>query len=404
MPTPTALSWLTGSLTLKAEARANQAAPNPLRKRDARRFLREYWQQKPLLVRNALPQVIGLLTPDELAGLALEPEIESRIVQERGARGRWELRNGPFTEQDFAALPDTRWSLLVQAVDQYLPQVHELRRLFDFLPAWRFDDLMISYAADKGGVGPHFDQYDVFLIQAHGRRRWRIGPVCDESTPCRSDTALRILKRFETREEYLLEPGDMLYIPPGVSHWGIAEGECMTWSVGFRAPSHAEILDEVAAVAASRCSDSARFRDPPPGPARIGEIPPRAIRQLQQLLHTMADDRELVQDWFGRYMTERKYPELDIRPRSKPRTTLAAWLAQGGSLERNPASRFAWVAQPRPALYVDGKAHACTPLLAQLLCGAGQLDQSSLGKPLRSAATRALIEQLLAQGVLYRTR
>ena len=284
-----------------------------------RRFLREYWQRKPLLIRRALPGFQSPLTPDELAGLALEEEVESRLVLERGRKGPWELRNGPFTAEDFAKLPKTRWSLLVQAVDQWVPEVHALRAHFDFLPAWRFDDLMISYAPDQGGVGPHFDHYDVFLLQAMGRRRWRIGPACTDATPVRTDTSLRILEHFETLEEFVLEPGDMLYIPPGVSHWGIAEGECMTFSIGFRAPSHAEILVDVANGAAQRLDEGLRYMDPPLGSdMQEGEIPPAALRRVQRVLQEMAADSELVREWFGRYMTQRKYADLDITPEARP--------------------------------------------------------------------------------------
>lgn len=365
-----------------------------------RRFLREYWQRKPLLVRQALPGFESPLSPDELAGLALEDEVESRIVLERGKRGAWELRNGPFSAADFARLPKSRWSLLVQAVDQWVPGVHALRAHFDFLPAWRFDDLMVSYAPDQGGVGPHFDQYDVFLLQAMGRRRWRIGPVCTDQTPCRGDTRLRILERFETLEEYLLEPGDMLYIPPGVSHWGIAEGECMTYSAGFRAPSHAEILVDVANGAAQRLGDELRYTDPPlRADAQPGEIPAAALKRVQRVLQDMASDTALVREWFGRYMTQRKYPELDIAPESQP-ADLADWLRSGGELHRHPASRFAWSGDGETMLFVDGEALACDPALARLLCSDDVLDRRALAPVLRRKPGRELLEELVARGAL----
>jgi 50S ribosomal protein L16 3-hydroxylase len=230
----------------------SRAAAHPiLRGIGARRFLTEYWQKKPLLLRNALPGFVSPLTPDELAGLALETDVESRLVLERGKRERWELRNGPFSAAQFKRLPKQRWTLLVQAVDHWVPPVRALFNHFAFLPAWRFDDIMVSYAVDKGGVGPHFDYYDVFLLQGLGQRRWRIGDRCDVSTPLRTDTQLRILKRFTTREEFVLEPGDLLYVPPGIAHWGTAVGECMTYSIGFRAPSEVELLHTIAAAVIS---------------------------------------------------------------------------------------------------------------------------------------------------------
>jgi len=366
------------------------------------RFLREYWQRRPLLVRQALPGFVSPLTPDELAGLALEAEVESRIVLEQGRRGAWELRNGPFTAREFARLPPTRWTLLVQAVDQWVPEVRALREAFGFLPAWRFDDVMVSYAPDKGGVGPHFDYYDVFLLQGLGKRRWRIGQPCDAESRCREDTMLRILEDFETREEYVLEPGDLLYLPPGLAHWGIAEGECMTYSVGFRAPSHAEILTELGAEAAARLGDHERYCDPPlAARADPGEIPERALAQLQQLLRRIAADRALLRDWLGRYMTERKYVEIPIAPDTSPAQDWPQRLREGALIERHPASRFAWSAAGGGRLYVDGAAHACDSAFARAVASGRALDWRSLGPFLRRRSRRELLGRLLADGALY---
>lgn len=368
------------------------------------RFLREYWQRRPLLVRQALPGFVSPLTPDELAGLALEAEVESRIVLEQGRRGAWEVRNGPFSAREFARLPATHWTLLVQAADQWVPEVRALREAFAFLPAWRFDDIMVSYAPDKGGVGPHFDYYDVFLLQGMGTRRWRIGTMCDADSRCREDTRLRILEDFETREEYVLEPGDLLYLPPGIAHWGIAEGECMTYSVGFRAPSHAEILTELGTAAAARLGDHERYCDPPSAArADPGEIPERALAQLQQLLRRVAADRALLRDWLGRYMTERKYPEFSIAPETAPAPDWAQCLRDGAVIERHAASRFAWSAAAGGRLYVDGEAHACDPGFARVLASARVLDWRRLGPLLRRQSRRDLLARLLADGALYLT-
>jgi 50S ribosomal protein L16 3-hydroxylase len=365
-----------------------------------RRFLREYWQRKPLLIRQALPGYVAPIDADELAGLALEEEVESRLVLERGRRGPWELRNGPFSERDFARLPKSRWTLLVQAVDQWVPQVHALREHFAFLPPWRLDDIMISYAADQGGVGPHFDQYDVFLLQAQGRRRWRIGAACNDRTPCRDDTALRILSDFETLEEHVLEPGDLLYIPPGIAHWGIAEGECMTISVGFRAPSEAEILAGVIAMAAERLPEERRYRDPPLRPGvQDGAIPEAAIRRVQRMLRAVADDTGLVRAWFGAQMTTRKYPDLELETGPVPED-IAAWLRAGGVLERHPASRFAFGGDQPVSLFVDGESWPCSEQLARVLCGPASLDKRALGALLRNGSNRQLLLDLLQRGAL----
>lgn len=212
-------------------------------------FLSEYWHKKPLLIKNAILNFTGLLSPEELAGLACEDEVQSRIVEE--INGQWHASHGPFDDEDFARLPENpdpkhRWTLLVQTVNHYLPEASALLQQFDFIPHARLDDLMISYAPDGGGVGPHFDSYDVFLLQGQGKRLWRVSEQTDleliEGAP------LRILKNFDTAQEWLLEAGDMLYLPPQLAHWGIAVSDgkvdCMTYSIGFRAPKNQELATE----------------------------------------------------------------------------------------------------------------------------------------------------------------
>ena len=212
-------------------------------------FLSEYWHKKPLLIKNAIPNFTGLLSPEELAGLACEDEVQSRIVEE--INGQWHASHGPFDDEDFARLPENpdpkhRWTLLVQTVNHYLPEASALLQQFDFIPHARLDDLMVSYAPDGGGVGPHFDSYDVFLLQGQGKRLWRVSEQTDleliEGAP------LRILKNFDTAQEWLLEAGDMLYLPPQLAHWGIAVSDgkvdCMTYSIGFRAPKNQELATE----------------------------------------------------------------------------------------------------------------------------------------------------------------
>ncbi len=207
-------------------------------------FLAEYWQKKPLLIKNAIAGFTGLLTPEELAGLSCEDEVQARIVQKKN--GKWILSNGPFDEDDFSKLPNKDWTLLVQSVNHFLPEATDLLRQFDFIPHARLDDLMVSYAPDGGGVGPHFDSYDVFLLQGQGKRLWRVSEQTDLSLV--EGAPLRILKQFDTSQEWLLEAGDMLYLPPQIAHWGIAVSDgsedCMTYSIGFRAPKHQELASE----------------------------------------------------------------------------------------------------------------------------------------------------------------
>src|SRR4051812_29628886 len=203
-------------------------------------FMRRHWQRKPLLVRGAIPEMRPLLSRAQLFGLAGKEGVESRVVAQQ--RGKWDLRRGPFARRSLPAAAQARWTLLVQGVDLHDERAHELLQRFAFLPHARVDDLMISWASDGGGVGPHFDSYDVFLLQVQGKRRWRIGRQKDLAL--RDDMPLKILANFEPEEEHVLEPGDMLYLPPRWAHDGIAVGECQTYSIGFRAPSRSEIARE----------------------------------------------------------------------------------------------------------------------------------------------------------------
>jgi 50S ribosomal protein L16 3-hydroxylase len=202
-------------------------------------FMRRHWQKKPLLVRQALPGITPPATRTELARLAASDDVESRLVT--AFDGKWALRQGPMVK--LPSFSKAGWTLLVQGLDLHLPSAHELLSRFRFVPEARLDDLMISYATDGGGVGPHFDSYDVFLIQVQGQRRWRIGRQPDAQL--RDDVPLKIIANFQPEQEFLLEPGDMLYLPPGWAHDGVAVGECMTCSVGFRTPWRAELAREL---------------------------------------------------------------------------------------------------------------------------------------------------------------
>ncbi len=270
---------------------------------DAQQFLDRDWQQRPRLLRQALPGFCCPVDGNDLAGLACEPEAESRIIIE-DATG-WHLRHGPFSEADFSELPPSGWTLLVQGVDRWLPEVAELLQYFRFLPRWRTEDIMISYAADGGNVGPHFDNYDVFLIQGSGQRRWRIGQHCDDATPLLDNDQLRLIAEFTDTEEYLLAAGDILYIPPGVAHWGAGVGDdCITLSVGFRAPSSAELIGHWADEVASHLGEAQRYRDPAlNGGANPGEIPDVVVAQLRRELSRHLDDDSFIRHWFGQLMT-----------------------------------------------------------------------------------------------------
>ncbi|WP_404300160.1 JmjC domain-containing protein [Alicycliphilus denitrificans] len=247
-------------------------------------FMRRHWHKKPLLVRQAIPGFKPLLSRAELLDLAGRDGVESRFIQDKA--GQWVLRHGPLARRSLPSLATPRWTALVQGVDLHNEAVHALLQQFRFVPEARLDDLMISYATDGGGVGPHFDNYDVFLLQAHGRRRWRIGRQKDKTL--RPDLPLKILAAFEPEEEHVLEPGDMLYLPPGWAHDGIAEGECMTYSIGFRSPNGAQLAHEVLQRMAEAAADEegAIYRDPKqaavagPGaiPAALQDFARKAVR------------------------------------------------------------------------------------------------------------------------------
>ncbi|HDZ55443.1 MAG TPA: cupin domain-containing protein [Pseudomonas xinjiangensis] len=367
-------------------------------------FLRDYWQRKPLLIRQAFPEFDNPLTPDELAGLALEEEIESRIVLEHGAHP-WELRRGPFTEDDFKALPESSWTLLVQAVDQFVPEVGDLMKAFSFIPSWRLDDVMISYAAPGGSVGPHFDNYDVFLLQGQGRRRWKIGQRCDADSPMLDNPDLRILAGFEQEEEWVLEPGDMLYIPPGLAHYGVAEEECMTYSIGFRAPSHQEILVHYTDFLGQYLNDQARYGDAGMqaaiDPAAIDDA---TVERLQLIVRQLAEDKTALATWFGRYMTEPRYPEM-IQEQNHETSELEQALANGYGLVRNPSARLAYRLESGTDLMLFASGEHCllpASLLAlvQLVCNEDYLDPEQLLKWKLDEEAWTLLEQLLGKGDL----
>lgn len=350
---------------------------------DSAAFLRDAWQQRPLLIRNPWLVWENPLDGDELAGLACEAEVESRLVVHSG--GDWRAEDGPFGAARFAKLGKQPWTLLVQAVDHHVPEVAALIAPFRFVPNWRIDDVMVSYASDGGGVGPHFDNYDVFLIQGQGRRRWEVGAACDEATPLLPHDDLRLLASFEPTEEWVLDPGDILYVPPGVAHNGVALGDdCMTYSVGFRAPARSELIAHWADEVLADLPDDDRYTDPGlPLQGNPGEIPAEALARLQAMIAERLGDRAAFVRWFGRYNSTPKYPEMDWRPDEPIDMEQArAWAASGGELERNPASRLSFVRQGEGAvlLFANGECFDCVGAaagLAQQLCAAERVSPAA---------------------------
>lgn len=369
----------------------------------AREFLRDYWQKKPLLIRQAMPGFESPISPDELAGLSLEEEVESRLVLEHGAHP-WEMRRGPFAEDTYQNLPEKDWTLLVQAVDQFVPEVAELLEQFRFLPSWRIDDVMISFAAPGGGVGPHFDNYDVFLLQGQGRRRWKIGQMCDAESALLPHADLRILADFQQSDEWVLEPGDMLYLPPRLAHFGIAEDDCMTYSVGFRAPSAAEVLTHFTDFLAQFLPDEERYSDAGAAPvADPHEIQREALDRLKTLLNEHMSDERLLLTWFGQFMTEPRYPEMVAGAEVEEEDFLEA-IQDGAVLIRNPSARMAWSeVDIGLLLFASGQSRLLPPQLRELLklvCAAEALHLENLGQWLTDDEGRKLLLELVKQGSL----
>jgi 50S ribosomal protein L16 3-hydroxylase len=315
------------------------------------KFVRDYWQKRPLLVRQAIPGFSGIVDRDALLALATRGDATSRLVIRHPRR--WERHDGPFGGLDASMLPAKKWTLLVHGVESLVPGGWEILRRFAFLPAARIDDLMVSYAADGGGVGPHDDRYDVFLLQGPGRRRWRIMHGGDRSVD--PNAKIRVLSNFVTDEEWLLEPGDMLYLPPGVAHWGIAEGPCFTYSIGFLAPSHRVLVESFLGYLAHMLDIDADvlLRDTVDKPARQPLVLPDAmLDEVGKVLGTIRWDARTREDFLGRFLTSPKSqtafspPKRPLDGKKRGRLTLALpsrGLVRGQKIflngESYPASR-----------------------------------------------------------------
>ncbi|KAA0875383.1 cupin domain-containing protein [Nitrincola tapanii] len=369
-------------------------------------FLSDYWQKRPLLIRQAIPGIQPPIEADELAGLACEEGVESRLIQWQRDQDLWKMEHGPFPESRFSELPSRDWTLLVQAVDQQSPEAHALLRQFDFIPNWRLDDLMISFAVTGGGVGPHYDNYDVFLLQVSGQRQWEIGPLCNEHSPRRQDAPVMILPEWHPEETYVLEPGDLLYLPPGVSHNGISlSDDCMTCSIGFRAPSHQEMLRSFSDYIGEHLGHDLRYSDPDLSTqTHPGEIQAAALDKIQQLLLDCLKDRRALERWFGQWITEAKYEPAPLEGEESSVEELRAFLQEGGRLQSSERSRFAYICQDNAQwlFCCEGESHLTGPelhTLVQHLCRYTALDAETPGALTDTGLE--LLSTLINQGVVY---
>lgn len=296
-------------------------ARNPLRNLDVATFMRRHWQREPLLIRGAIPAFRDPLAPREVLSLATREDAVSRLVERRGRR--WTLEHGPFAARRLARMPPRDWTVLVQNTNHFSAEADRLLARFDFVPHARIDDVMVSYASPGGGVGPHVDSYDVFLLQGHGRRRWRISRQDDLAFVPGMD--LKILRRFRPEREWVLEPGDMLYLPPNVAHDGVALEECLTWSVGFRAPSDAELARGFLDFLHDRVAPEGQYADPGArAVAHPGRIPPAMIAHATRVARGLAGHAVAMREHFGEALTEPKaHVVFDPPGRVPPPATFA---------------------------------------------------------------------------------
>ncbi len=339
----------------------------------AAQFMRRHWQKKPLLVRQAIAGFQPPVPRTELFALAGQDGVESRLVQQLDGDA-WKLQSGPLSRRALPPLARRQWTLLVQGVDLHDDRVHALLQQFRFVPDARLDDLMVSYASDGGGVGPHFDSYDVFLLQAHGQRRWRIGRQKDLTL--RDDVPMKILAHFEPEEEYVLEPGDLLYLPPRWAHDGVAEGECMTYSVGFRVPERTDLAQELLVrLADEDDADSGGallYRDPKqPAVAQPAQIPEALHSFARAALERALAQPLAVERALGEYLTE---PKSNVWFEPGP---------EGGLLEQLRLDRRTRMLYDADHIFINGESYRAggrDAVLMRQLADQRHLDRTALAR------------------------
>ncbi|WP_347456305.1 cupin domain-containing protein [Acinetobacter thermotolerans] len=318
----------------------------------AEQFLAEYWQKKPLLVRNAMPEIAGLLEPDDVIELALEENVTARLIKQKDRDpNQWSVKSSPLLKADFQKMPKL-WTLLVQAVDHYSFDLSELWKKFPFIPQWRRDDIMASYAPKGGSVGKHFDYYDVFLVQGYGHRRWQLGQMCDVETEFLPGQPLKLLPEMDVNFDEVLAPGDLLYVPPGLSHYGVAEDDCLTFSFGFRMPNVSDMMDRVGDKFAENealrnpLTDIIRDQISAPGQVTTNELEYLKDKVMEQLLNS-----NVLEDAIMTLMSEPKYPENIPEAEEIGTGDLEEALDQGYSIMLEPASRLLYTEEDGEVLF-----------------------------------------------------
>lgn len=369
-------------------------------------FLEHYWQKKPLLIRSAIPGFTSPVTPEQLMELSHEEEVEARLVLEKGGDYPWQLLYGPF-EEAFHDMPESHWSILVQEVNRFVPAVADLLDSFKFIPSWRIDDVMVSYAPKNGGVGAHIDNYDVFLLQGLGHRRWQIMNKPVEEEVILPDLDVSILQKFRPDEDWVLSPGDMLYLPPRIAHKGIAQDDCMTYSIGFRAPSHAELIASFLGHASELTDPDARYNDPDLSfQPRPGEIQASVLQNIRSIIREAVKDDATIDSWFGSFITEshRGYPQM---PPDEPleASTIVEKLKLGRSISRVPGVTYAFIEEPNgdTNFFANGYAFLFPSPIAKaapILCDAPYINRSNLANFLDSPTFKNILTEVLNEGLL----
>lgn len=341
----------------------------------AEQFLTEYWQKKPLLVRNALPEIAEILVPDDVMELALDENITARLIKQKDKDpNQWSVKTSPLIKGDFQKMPKL-WTLLVQAVDHYSFDLAELWKKFPFIPQWRRDDIMVSYAPKGGSVGQHFDFYDVFLVQGYGHRRWQLGQMCDAETEFVEGQPLKLLSNIEINFDEVLAPGDLLYVPPGLAHYGVAEDDCLTYSFGFRMPNIADMMDRVS----DKFVEDQQLRNPLLDILRnkqnpIGQVTQAELDYLKTELLAKLNNSEVLEDAIMSLVAEPKYPENIPDADAIGTGDLEEVLEQGYLLQIEPASRLIYLKKNNQLLFWANGESICisnhfTPYLKQIADG-----------------------------------
>ncbi|MEN8426494.1 cupin domain-containing protein [Acinetobacter schindleri] len=318
----------------------------------AEQFLAEYWQKKPLLVRNAMPEIAGLLEPDDVMELALDENVTARLIKQKDRDpNQWSVKSSPLLKADFQKMPKL-WTLLVQAVDHYSFDLSELWKKFPFIPQWRRDDIMVSYAPQGGSVGKHFDFYDVFLVQGYGHRRWQLGQMCNAETEFVPGQPLKLLPEMDVNFDEVLAPGDLLYVPPGLSHYGVAEDDCLTFSFGFRMPNVSDMMDRVG----DKFAENEVLRNPLTDIIRdqisaAGEVTANELEYLKSKIMEQLHNSNVLEDAIMSLMSEPKYPENIPEAEEIGTGDLEEALDQGYSIMLEPASRLLYTEEDDEILF-----------------------------------------------------